>query len=280
MRTSNKIGWLIAGVCAAVVVVSAARMSARVDEYNRHSGFPHFRFEVMGNREFTAYGRPVRIQDDADENGHATLRVTYGDTVAEFPVKTPPARDVPSMGIYDEWAKAIEVHEVGRTEHGELGDKVGSGRVVLVIRRTKEGLDPETWGSVFRDAWTFDFHEFEPDGTFRTESYRWPRGEMGEMTLKRLVKEGNEEAKALVAIPELPERGWQYQTALHVIPKLNVPKYRFKDTAIKAMGWTLPAAGFGGLGVIIGVCMGFAPARVRQDDDPRAPHAAPAGSHS
>ncbi len=262
MRMSNKIGWVIAVVCSAAVVYSVLQMSKRVGDYNERADFPHFRFRVMAAREFEALGRKVRVDDD-QEGTQAMLRVQYGDTQAKFPVKAPPAKNVPVLGIYEEWAKVIEVHEVGRTESGVQGDKYGTGRVVLVTRRTPQGMDPETWGKVFRDAWTFDFHEFKPDGTIETNTYRWPRGEMGQMTLDRLVREGKPEAVALAAIPELAERSWQYQTALHVIPKLNVPKYRFKDTAIRAMGWTLPAAGFGGLGAILGMCLGFAPARVR-----------------
>lgn len=265
MRTSNKVGWVLAAVFSVGVVYSVYRMSERVDAYNKHADFPHFRFEIIGSRTFTAMGKPVRIDDDQD-GAQSLLHVRYGDKDWRFPVKTPPVKDVPMLGIYDEWAKVIEVHELGRSSSGMQGDKVGTGRVVLATRRTSEGLDPETWGSVFRDAWMFDFHEFKPDGTMQSTTYRWPRGELGQMTLDRLVREGDEKAKALAAIPELPERSWQYQTALHVIPKLNVPKYRFKDTAIKAMGWTLPAAGFGGLVVILGVCMGFAPPRVKQED--------------
>ena len=64
-----------------------------------------------------------------------------------------------------------------------------------------------------------------------------------------------ETAKLLATITPLQERTWQYQAALHAIPKLNVPKYRFKDTAMKAMGWTLPVAMFSGLGVIAGIAL-------------------------
>src|SRR5690606_11768432 len=79
------------------------------------------------------------------------------------------------------------------------------------------------------------------------------RSELGEMSLRKEIEKGEATAKILATIPPLEERSWQYQAALHVIPKLNVPKYRFKDTAMKAMGWTLPVAGFAGLGVMIGI---------------------------
>lgn len=260
MTGSNKLGWCLAAVFAAVVLYSVYRMSFKVDAYNKQSRFAHFRFQVMGSREFRAFGMPVTITDEA-EGKLSFLRIRFGPTDRRVPVKTPPVMNIPSMGIYDEWAKVLEVHEVGRDEDGENIDKQGSGRVVLVCRRTPDGYDPETWGTVFRDSWTFDFYEFTKEGTLTDSSFRWPRGELGDMTLTRLVKEGNPQAVALAALPELPERSWQYQAALHVIPKLNVPKYRFQDDAVSAMGWTLPTAGFGGLGLILGLCMGFAPRR-------------------
>lgn len=277
MRTSNKVGWIVAAVSSVLVVYGVLRMSEKVGEYNKRAEFPTFRFRILGSREFQAFGKPVRVDDDED-GSQSLLRVRFGELERRFPVKKPPAKGVPSLGIYDEWAKVIEVHETGRTAEGVQGDKVGSGRVVLVTRHTPEGLDPETWGTVFRDAWTFEFHEFKPEGTIESATYRWPRGEMGQMTLNRLVKEGNPRAVALAAIPELAERSWQYQTALHVIPKLNVPKYRFKDTAVHAMGWTLPVAGFAGLGVIFGIFAGIAPPRVRAEDVAAASVAAPAAA--
>jgi hypothetical protein len=268
MSGLNKLGWLLSLIFGVVTVYSVYRMSFKVDEFNKHSGFTHFRFQVMGNREFSAFGKPVTLTDESDGK-LSFLRIKFGAVDRRVPVKTPPMMNIPSMGIYDEWAKVLEIHEVGRDEAGDAIDKQRTGRVVLVVRRTPDGYDPETWGTVFRDSWTFDFYEFKDEngGTLVDSSFRWPRGELGDMTLERLVKEGNKQAIALAALPELAERSWQYQAALHVIPKLNVPKYRFQDDAVSAMGWTLPTAGFCGLITIIGLCMGFAPRRVRIEDE-------------
>lgn len=260
MSGSNKLGWVLALMFSVLTVYSIYRMSFKVDSYNKQSRFAHYRVQVIGTREFQAFGRPVTLTDEAEEK-LSYLRIRYGSVERRVPVKSPPVMNIPTMGIYDEWAKVLEMHEVARDQAGENIDVPGSGRVVLVCRRTPEGYDPATWGTVFRDAWTFDVHEFNADGSITDSSFRWPRGELGEMTLDKLVKQGNPQAVALAAIPELAERSWQYQAALHVIPKLNVPKYRFQNDAVSAMGWTLPTAGFGGLGLIIGLCMGFAPRR-------------------
>jgi len=266
MTKSKILGLMLLVSLSVVMVFSVSRMSAKVDEFHKRSDYPNFRFSIINTRQFSAYDGLAASITDESKDEQAFLRVKFGETDMLVPVKKPPAKDVPHLGIYDEWAKVIEVHETGRTAANTLGDKLGSGRVVLVTRSTPDGYNPETWGTVFRNAWLFNFYEFTPTGTITTSTFRWPRGELGQMSLDRLVAKGNEQAKALAAIPELPERSWQYNTALHVIPKLNVPKYRFKDTAVHAMGWTLPTAGFAGLGAIIGLLLVIAPARVKSAD--------------
>lgn len=267
MLKSRLIGTIILVGSLAACVLSVMQMSRRVAAYNEQAHFGHFRFDVATSRQFRAHDRPITITDadDVPDDGRAALRVTYGDIEKTVPVVQPAVKNVPDLGIYGDWAKIIEVHQVGR-DTGSLQDMEGTGRLLLICRIPPAGYNPETWGSVRRADWTFDFHEFKEDGAIDSTTYRWPRSEMGEMGLKKEIEKGDETAKILATIPPLEEQTWQYQAALHVIPKLNVPKYRFKNTAMKAMGWTLPVAGFSGLGAILGIAILMAPHRVKRDD--------------
>jgi hypothetical protein len=260
MSRSRRIGLVILLVSLCVGVFAVVQMLQRVGAYNEQANFGHYRFDVSTSREFKAHGRPVAISDSDDTQ----LRIAYDGVETVIPVVQPPIAGVPDLGIYGDWVKIIEMHQVVRGPTGSLMDKEGSGRLLLLTRIPPEGYDPATWGSVRRADWTFDFHEFMPDGTIESTTFRWPRSELGEMSLRKEIQKGEPTAKILATIPPLEERSWQYQAALHVIPKLNVPKYRFKDTAMKAMGWTLPVAGFAGLGVMIGIGLVMRPRATRQ----------------
>lgn len=264
MSRSRLLGLIILLGSLAIGGFALARMAARVSEFNEHAHFGFFRFDLVSSRKFNVHGRPVSITDadDVRGNGRASFEITYGDTSKTVSVVEPPATDVPDLGIYGEWAKVVEVHELERSAGGSIQDKPDGARVVLICRIPPEGYDPATWGSVRRADWTFDIHEFKPDGTIETSTFRWPRSELGEMSLRKEIEKGEASAKVLATIPPLQEKTWQYHTAMHVIPPLNVPRYRFNNTAMKAMGWTLPAAGFSGLGVVIGIGLLIAPARV------------------
>jgi hypothetical protein len=270
MSRSRVVGLCILLVSLGLGVFAVLEMSRRVAAYNEQAHFGHFRFDVGNSREFKANGKPVSIQDSDDQrgDGRASLVISYDGKATTVPVVEPPAVGVPDLGIYGDWAKVIEVHQVVRSADGSLADKPDSGRLLLICRVPPAGYDPETWGSVRRSDWTFDFHEFMPDGTIASTTYRWPRSELGDLTLKKEVEKGDEAAKVLAGIPELEEQTWQYQAALHVIPKLNVPQYRFKNTAMKAMGWTLPVAGFCGLGLVVGAGLLLAPRRTQAAESP------------
>ena len=266
MARSRLLGLVILFGSLAIGVFAVMQMAKRVAAYNEQAHYGHFRFDVSTSRQFRAHGMPVTLTDtdDAKGDGLGQLRIEYGEHTKVVPVVEPPATGVPELGVYPDWLKVLEIHEVIRGPEGSLMDKEGSGRIVLVARVPPPGYDPETWGAVRRADWTFDFHEFMADGTIASQTYRWPRSAIGEIGLKKEMEKGDETAKILSAIPPLEERSWEYQAALHVIPKLNVPKYRFKDTAMRGMGWTLPVAGFSVLGVLVGIGLAVAPRGLRR----------------
>lgn len=237
-------------------------MTFKTEAYNRGRDFPHYRFDPSTSRSFVAFNRRVTLTDEP-AGASGLLRVEYGDRSQTIPVKRPPALGLPDLGAYAEWVKVLEICQVERTPASPdstdtvARDKPGTGRLVLVVRRPAEGFDPETWGTARVDDWTFDFHEFEPDGSIRTTAFRWPRSDHGEAKLQKQVGGGDLYARALAAIPPLEERTWEYQAALHVIPKLNVPKYRFQNDAFspRVMGWTLPVGMLSVLGMLVGLGM-------------------------
>jgi hypothetical protein len=253
---------MIAGLCLVAFIVSAAFMAKRAAAFNRDQNFPHYRFGVSTSRSFKVYGRQVVLTDDASDGG-ARLKIEYGDQTRVVPVRKPPAPKLPDLGGYQEWLKVLEINQVERVASPDgkgtiAQDKSGSAHLVLIVRRPAAGFDPETWGTARLDDWTFDFHAFEADGTIRTSTFRWPRSDHGEQQLRKQVESGDAFAKQLAAIPPLQERTWEYQGALHVMPKLSVPKYRFQNDAFnpRVMGWTLPVGMLSVLGMLVGIGMG------------------------
>ena len=167
-------------------------------------------------------------------------------------LKRPPALNLPTLAGYDEWLKALAIYPVERDAEGQQRRVLGSERFIIVVRRTPVGYDPETWGEVRRIDWVFDYYELKQDGAVDRLTRRWPRSYASE---KRLLREaaGNSEgltaeqvaaSKKLAVIEPLKQRTFEYYAAMFVIPKLNVPQYKFTDTAFRpeVLGWTLPGA--------------------------------------
>ncbi|MBL8763107.1 MAG: hypothetical protein JNM07_02420 [Phycisphaerae bacterium] len=251
---------LIVGIVA--FGASLAAMVGRVREFHQQSPPPRFFCKPIIQRTFEFRGRPVSVIDEptvSAEAGMAAVRFRYGAESRPVPVVAPPAANLPDLGIYSEWLKVLAV----RDQPGP-GRPDGEERLVLVVRRPPQGLNPLTWGSVKRRLWEFDFYEARPDGTIDQRTFRFPRSFLGERSLRQRA-EANEsgsspdaEAAEQFAISPLEERTWEYAAALNVIPALQVPNHRFNNDAIDAMGWTLPVAGFAGLGAVWGAAMVFA----------------------
>jgi hypothetical protein len=96
-----------------------------------------------------------------------------------------------------------------------------------------------------------------PDGTIETTQRRWPRGRRAEARLE------GETDNPLRGIEPLAPRTLEYFAAMHVIPKLNVPRHKFNDTALspKVLGWTLPVSMLSVLGMAGGLVFTIAPRR-------------------
>jgi hypothetical protein len=247
MDRTRRVAILLTLVFAGVFVLSLALMARRIGHFNEHKHFLRLHVEPTVSRLFQKGQFPlVSIIDYTDPEGNFFLRLDYGGKTTLIPAKRPPAKDLPNLAGFDEWCKVLAMNEVELGPDGGSIAKPGTERLIIVNRRTPDGFDPDTWGSVRRAEWVFDFYDLKLDGTIDYSVRRWPRSYRGEETLKKLATATppDDRAAALFKVQPLQERTVEYFAALHVIPRLNVPRYKFTDTAFSpgVLGWTLPAS--------------------------------------
>lgn len=272
MERSRKfaiVGTLVFGAC----FVGAMRpMVARIDAFNHEAGLARFHAEVLNARRIKIGVFPEFTLTDVPGEGpraafESFLRLDYAGRQTLIPVKKPPAFDVPNLGMYEEWVKVLAVNRVEPGPQTGASTAVpGTEQLLIVARRTPDGFDPESWGSVRRDDWVFDFYRLTPDGEVQVFQRRWPRGRRAEARL------AEEAGNPLRQIEPLRERTIEYFAAMHVIPKLNVPKHKFDDTALSpaVLGWTLPVSMLGLLGFTASLVFAVAPRRRREQAEPVA----------
>lgn len=262
-RTLAIVGTLVFGAC----FVGALRpMVERVRAFNAEAGLARFHAEVLNARRTQIGVFPEFSLTDVPGQGprgefESFLRLEYAGREVMIPVKRPPAFDVANLGMYEEWVKALAVNRVEPgPQTGAATAVPGTEQLLIVARRTPDGYDPESWGSVRRDDWVFDFYRLMPDGEVRVSQRRWPRGRRAEARL------AEETGNPLREIEPLTERTIEYFAAMHVIPKLNVPRHKFDDTALSpaVLGWTLPVSMLGLLGFTASLVFVIAPKRRRE----------------
>ena len=272
---SRRLAWVVVGLSAAVFSLAVWAMGTRIAEFNRHANFIRFHAEPVISREFRLEGWPQGRLTDRTETvdgiERSFLELDYAGKSTLIPVKTPPAKDVPNLSVYDEWAKVLGFNEMASSSSGGESQPVsGSTRLWIITRTTPPGYDENTWGSVRRSEWVFTFYELRRDGSVTIDRRRWPRGYKGEKLLQAMAAAHNAKPTEdsaryaeLAKIPVLKERSAEYYAAMFVIPKINMPQYKFEDTALRfnVLGWTVPAAGFAVLGMLYGTAFAIAPKR-------------------
>lgn len=288
--SQRRLAALIASVSAVAFVAALFGMTLRIRDFNTAAHRVRWHADPIQTREFHLEGFPRATLTDGPDVGpeasrSASVVLDYGGVKTSIPVKRPPVKDMPNLALYDEWLAVLAVNEVGldQPEPGPAAHSIvkpGTGKLLIVVRKTPEGYDPESWGSVRRIEWVFDYYELRPDGQVTRYERRWPRSDRAEKRLQGLAvadintppaglsaedasawSDDVARSKTLAAIPALDQRSAEYFAALHVIPKLNVPKYKFNDTAfdIKTMGWTLPTAMVALLAFTIALVFAIAP---------------------
>lgn len=235
---SRRTAAVIACVCLAVLLASVWAMAQRVAAFNASPGRRAWAFRPVDLRAFTYAGKPVRIVDGVDDAGKVVVTIEYGDERLVLPATIPPGSEqLPGLTRHQDWLKVLRFTERGQrsmeevqrlVERGELTD-----RLVAVVRRPK-AEDERTLGQGWRKQWAFDFHEFRPEGGFSRESLDYPSGRTIDKPKPGQLREGT----------------WEFEAALFVMPPLGKPNPKFTADALHAMGWTLPAAAFAGLGFL------------------------------
>ncbi len=262
MERSRRVAIVVTVISAAAFVGALVPMTSRIADFNLQAGLHNFHAEVLNTRQYQIGVFPEFKLTDVPGEGprsayESFIELDYGGNKTLIRVKRPPVFNMETLALYDEWVKVLAVNEVERDERGIQRPVSGSERLLIVTRLTPDGFDPESWGSVRRDDWVFDFHQLMPDGTVETTRRRWPRSDRGE---KRLAAEAG---SPLREIQPLKPRTIEFFAAMHVIPKLNVPRYKFNDTALspRVLGWTLPVSMLSVITFSAGLVFAVAPHR-------------------
>lgn len=248
MRRTRIAGWVLAAGSLAVLVASVGAMALRVRDYAEPARFD---FRVIEQRALEFCGRPVRFEDTRGDDGAPALRIVYGERERLLQGLSRPADGIASLGIYGDWVRvlAFSASTNGVPEPG--------GRLVVVRRQLPPGYDALTWGTVRRHLWTFEFTELLPDGGFEVSTFRFPSRRDPSDRAKATLPESRE----IMELPAMGERSWQFNAALFVIPRLQMPSYRFREDAFEVMGWTLPVAAFAVFALLLGLGLALAPDR-------------------
>lgn len=258
--------------CVAALGVSGSAMARRVAEWNQrndtpeHPGSYHFERNVDWRPEI----RAARFKDatlefeetfvdagSAEGGGEAVRRpaivMRWGvsgaePTRREFPVIAAPARGFKDMSSYEESFAVLTFVPVVQGQR--LDNEPERVRLVVVSRRTD--YDPATWGAVRVKEWWFEFVELLPGGKLgpvRLMQFPAPRDPQGRAAA--LIPDPQTGVVSNPAVETIQERSWEWTAALHAVPKGQISRLRFKATAVSAMGWTLPTAGFAILGTLV-----------------------------
>jgi hypothetical protein len=236
LTPARKAALFILAVSVLALLGSISVMAQRVSEYHAGSDQKFYMFSPVNGREFIYADRPVTILDEQGPSGTAVI-VRYGDEALRLHATIEPGPEqLPNLIRHAQWMKVLRFVAFERGQGQRPGPVPGAGgeaaevqprdRLVVVVRNPPRGTDPDTWGQVWRKQWTFDLYEFKPEGGFHHQRLGYPTHRRNEPP-----KDG-----------ELAEGTWEFYAALLVMPAGSKPTPKFTGDALKAMGWTLPAA--------------------------------------
>ncbi|UYV12586.1 MAG: hypothetical protein NCW75_14990 [Phycisphaera sp.] len=263
--------WLAACILSLVaVVVLGYFMAVRLNDYNKNSGREIYVFQPIFAREFMWDDQDVSFTDDVDADGADVVVLQYGDDAVRLRsgLRSLP-EEVPGLQRHESWLKVLRFAPRSGMSIEELQAAIDAGtadeRLAVVVRLQRPGVDQDSFGQVMRGDWRFQIVELLPEGGFDEEVYLFPESERA---FNRRV------SSARRAGEPVPERRddelvfgtWQFDAALHVMPKSGPPTPQFGRGAMDALGWTLPAATLLFFISAISLAMAFAPERVRAED--------------
>lgn len=265
MNRARAIAAALAALALLVAVGSGYAMARRLADFVERHGRIVYAFRPVADDRFEYAGRAVVFEDlpatEAEPFGALLLR--YADEEMRLRVTVAPrahARSLPGLVRHEDWMRVLRFAPLsGRTDR-EFADGLASGeitdRIVVVARTPPPGADPETWGRIWRKDWTFDLYELLPDGSIRHERYAYPQG-------RPYSPDAPAEHNGL---PTLRPDSWQFDAALHVMPEGSGPRIMAADSAIRAAGWTLPAASIAIFAFVAALLVAVAPQRERANE--------------
>lgn len=248
MNLARRIAVAVALLSAVGLVGSVAVMAKRVSEHNEQERKVYF-FKEITKKSFEFAGRPVHITDinPGTENWH--LNVAYGPEHVRLAVAVPGNPALPDLVAHNDWLRVLLFAEATKMTSETLQKKIEAGeiptRLAIVTRTPTPGAQKGSWQDVWRSGWSYDFYEFERDGTFKRERFTFPTGKPD-----RNPKLG-----------QIPADTWQYQAAMAVTPRTQRPNSRFTMDALNAAGWTLPAAAWCTMLLMGSIAIAVAPVR-------------------
>jgi len=226
---------LIAVVSFIGAVLCAWSIAGRVGVFHKQTPRLTFAFDTRNDTSFTFADKPVTLVDDRTDTNNQMLIVNYGDQVLRLRATIPGRPELPGLLPHADWMRLVRFGLItGRTSEQFRNDLGKSPdlpeRLAIVTKIPRLGSDPETWGLIWIKDWTFEFHEFLPEGGFRTEKYNYPTHRRGDDP-----KPG-----------ELTDNTWQFQAALQLMPQQARERLmgKFKNNAFTALSWTLPLCAF------------------------------------
>lgn len=241
-------------------IASGYLMARRLAAFVERHGRTVYAFRPVADTRFEYAGRPVAFDDqpatEAEPFGALLLR--YGEEQVRLRVTVAPrahAASLPGLVRHEDWMRVLRFAPLsGRTDR-EFAEGLASGeiadRIAVVARTPPPGADPETWGRIWRKDWTFDIYELLPDGTIRHERFAYPQGRPYSPDAPTMHN----------GLPTLRPDSWQFDAALHVMPEGSGPRIMAADSAIRAAGWTLPAASIAIFAFVAGLLVAVAPKR-------------------
>lgn len=260
MTRPRTIALTIAAVSLAALVVSATALARRIGHYNQANPPTHLVFHQILSPEFSFADRPIQIIQQLNEDHTGQLLVQYGETTLTLRVTIPPVAILPDLSTHNDWLAVLVFREdpqfdpaTART-HARQG--IFDGRLVLVTRTPPPGIDPKTFGEVWRSEWWFDFYELNRDGSIEHTRLAYPESERALSRRQSMARRAGEEVPARRQ-NELRAGTWQYDAAMFVIPPHFVPPHDFADDALSAAGWTMPVVVVSMLALVLSLAFGF-----------------------
>jgi hypothetical protein len=251
---TRPIALIVAAAAFLTLLVSGWALAARVHAYHELTPPPNYVFQAVSKRAFNYAGKPVTVTDENAPDG-LYVNIAYGDQHLRLKVTVPPRQpDLPGLEPHADWMRILRFAPLSGLTAEDLVRRMNAGeirdRLVVVTRTPREGVDPRTWGEIWRHDWVFDFYEFQPGGGGAVGGFSHET--LGFPTTRRGKPEKEE---------ELREGTWQFQAALAVMPSGKTPSYKFTKDALKSKGWTLAAAEGSLLVMVAALVIAFAPRR-------------------